>query len=546
MTSGPEVECFCSCFDRRRLLYISAMQTILTVPIAAKNLEKARRQIEAAKTAGAEMLELRVDYFEGLSADLVTGLIGEIKNAGDDAIPLIVTCRGAEQGGAIAYRQELRVAMLVAALKAGAEFVDFEYENFLDPQSRERIEAALSQSSNARLILSAHNFDGGFDDIGKLCRDIFDVSPTAIPKLVYRANHINDCFDAFDLLHEAEGERIVFCMGAAGLISRIIAKKLGSFVTFASIDPDSATAPGQLTIEQFKKLYRGDCIDAETELFGVIADPVGHSLSPAIHNACLGEQGMNRLYLPLLVQGGQQEFDSFLNNVFEREWLNFRGFSVTIPHKRSALDYVRAKGGYVEPLAEKIGAANTVIADQDGKLAAYNTDYAGALDAITGGMGITRADFKSMPVAVVGAGGVARAIVAGLSDAGAEVKIYNRTLEKAERLAGEFNCKFAPLNELRSLDAKLVINCTSVGMHPRVDATPVPEESLKRDMAVFDTVYNPAQTLLLKQAKNKKAKTIDGISMFVNQAMAQFKLFTNTDGNAALMRNVVCDSLLDK
>ncbi|MBL7189962.1 MAG: shikimate dehydrogenase, partial [Phycisphaerae bacterium] len=227
-------------------------------------------------------------------------------------------------------------------------------------------------------------------------------------------------------------------------------------------------------------------------------------------------------------------------------WLNFRGFSVTIPHKRSALDYVRAKGGYVEPLAEKIGAANTVIADQDGKLAAYNTDYAGALDAITGGMGITRADFKSMPVAVVGAGGVARAIVAGLSDAGAEVKIYNRTLEKAERLAGEFNCKFAPLNELRSLDAKLVINCTSVGMHPRVDATPVPEESLKRDMAVFDTVYNPAQTLLLKQAKNKKAKTIDGISMFVNQAMAQFKLFTNTDGNAALMRNVVCDSLLDK
>ena len=328
------------------------MQTKLTVPIAANNLDQAQQQIDAARAAGAEMIELRVDYFEGLIADLVAGLVGEIKSAGDDAIPLIVTCRDEKQGGAIAYRQQLRVDTLVAALKAGAEFIDFEYENFLDGQSRERIEAALSQSSNARLILSAHNFEAKFDDIDKLCRDIRTVSPTAIPKLVYTANHINDCFEAFDLLHEADGERIVFCMGAAGRISRIIAKKLGSFVTFASIDPNSATAPGQLTIDQFSELYRGDCIDVETELFGVIADPVGHSLSPAIHNACFDEQGMNRLYLPLLVRGGQQEFDSFLHNAFERQWLNFRGFSVTIPHKQSALDYVRANNGFVEPLAE--------------------------------------------------------------------------------------------------------------------------------------------------------------------------------------------------
>ena len=332
-------------------------------------------------------------------------------------------------------------------------------------------------------------------------------------------------------------------MGAGGLISRIIAGKLGSFVTFASVDPESATAPGQLTIEQFKNLYRADCLNAETELFGVIADPVGHSLSPAIHNACFAEQNMDRLYLPLLVQGGQQEFDSFLRNAFEREWLNFRGFSVTIPHKQSALDYVRASDGFVEPLAEKIGAANTVIAGRDGKLAAYNTDYAGALDAITAGMEITRADFENMPVAVVGAGGVSRAIVAGLRDAGAEVKIYNRTLEKAERLAAEFHCEFASLDELPNLDAKLVINCTSIGMHPKVDATPVPAESLKGGMAVFDTVYNPAKTLLLQQAADKSAKTIDGISMFVNQAMAQFKLFTEEDGDPKLMRKVVLENL---
>ncbi len=488
------------------------------------------------------MLELRVDYLENLSGEMVSRLVSEIKNS-SEAMPLIVTCRDARQGGAADYPRDLRVGVLVEAIVSGAAFVDFEYENFLDGLSREKIEAALSERPDARLILSAHDFETKFDDIDKLCRDILEAAPRAIPKLVYTANHINDCFEAFDLLHEADCERIVFCMGEAGLISRILAKKLGSFVTFASIDPASATAPGQLTIEQFKELYRGDCIDAKTELFGVIADPVGHSLSPAIHNACFAEQDMNRLYLPLLVRGGQSEFDAFMRNALERKWLDFRGFSVTIPHKGSALEYVRARGGFAEPLAEKIGAANTVIVDADGRISAYNTDYAGALDAISDGMGITRSDLKTMPVAVIGAGGVSRAMVAGLTDAGAQVKIYNRTLEKAERLAAEFGCEFAPLDELRDLDVRLVINCTSMGMHPKVDAIPVPVESLRSDMAVFDTVYNPAETLLLKQAAAKGAKTIDGISMFVNQAMAQFKLFTGTNGSAELMRKTVCNLL---
>ena len=186
MICGPRSGPFCPCLDRCRLLYIRAMQTRLTVPIAAKNIEQARRQIEAANAAGTDMFELRVDYFEGLSADMVAGLVGEIKDAGDDAIGLIVTCRDEKQGGARAYPQELRVDTLIAALKAGAEFIDFEYDNFLDGPSREKIEAAISQCSNARLILSAHNFDGRFDDIGKLCRDILAVSPTAIRSLSAR------------------------------------------------------------------------------------------------------------------------------------------------------------------------------------------------------------------------------------------------------------------------------------------------------------------------------------------------------------------------
>ncbi|MCK4292220.1 MAG: shikimate dehydrogenase [Planctomycetes bacterium] len=519
--------------------------TYLAVPIAAPDLDEAADQITEAIAAGAEMLELRTDYLEALSPDLVKNLVTRAKNAGDRAVPTIVTCRDKQQGGAIAHTVQLRIEVLTAALRAGAEFIDFEYENYLDIQSQERIRLALSQSSRGRLILSTHNFKDRFDDIGRLHRRILTVCPPAIPKLVYTANHINDCFEAFDLLHRTGGERIVLCMGRAGLVSRIVAKKLDSFVTFASIDEQSATAPGQLTIAQLKELYRYDSIEGDTELFGVIADPVGHSLSPAIHNACFGEKNMNRLYLPLLVQGGQPEFDLFLRNVLLRKWLSFRGFSVTIPHKRSALAFTKTAGGMVEPLAEKIGAVNTLIVTAQSGLKAYNTDYAGAIDAITSGMGITKARLKRLSVAVIGAGGVARAIVAGLSDAGAKIKIYNRTVEKAQRLAGEFNCEFAGLDELPGLDAKLVINCTSIGMHPNIDYTPLPDGCLDKDMAVFDTVYNPAETLLLKQAKRAGAKTIDGIEMFVNQALAQFKFFTNQNANTELMRKTVVERLLE-
>ena len=158
-------------------------------------------------------------------------------------------------------------------------------------------------------------------------------------------------------------------------------------------------------------------------------------------------------------------------------------------------------------------------------------------------MGIDRTGFAGMPAAVIGAGGVARAIVAGLTDAGAKVTIYNRTVERAEKLAADFDCAFAGREALADLDAKLVINGTSIGMHPNVDRTPVPNEVLRADMAVFDTVYNPAETLLLKDAKEAGAQTIDGIAMFVNQAMAQFHLFTGQPGNPTLMRTVVLDSL---
>lgn len=524
--------------------YIWAMTTYLAIPISAEDLDRATRQVREAIAAGAQMLELRTDYLNPLVPQSVAALIREVRDAGQGRTPAVVTCRDPREGGAGAHPEELRMQILRAAVEAGADFVDVEYANFIRPEVGNSIRTVLAAHPRTRLILSTHDFSGRFPDIKGLYRQIAHAHPDAIPKLVYTAGHINDCFEAFDLLHETQGERIVLCMGEAGLISRVLAGKLGSFVTFASLDKQAATAPGQLTAGAFKGLYRYDAIDAGTELFGVIADPVGHSKSPAIHNACFADKGMNRLYLPLLVQGGQAEFDAFLDNVLARPWLDFRGFSVTIPHKHSALEYVRRQGGFIEPLAEKIDATNTLLIEprvtsHGPRLSAYNTDYAGALEAITQGMGIERRDLRGVPVAVVGAGGVSRAIVAGLTDAGAKVSIFNRTVERAQELAADFGCEAAGLDALPKLDAKLIVNCTSIGMHPKVDATPVPAECIKPDMAVFDTVYNPAETLLLKQAKTNGAKTIDGVAMFVNQAAAQFRLFTGQDANTDLMRDVV-------
>ncbi|MDI6451036.1 type I 3-dehydroquinate dehydratase [Anaerobaca lacustris] len=521
--------------------------TYLAVPISAKNAAQAAEQVRLAVAGGAEMLELRTDYLEGLTADLAQQVLRQTRALAGAAVPVIATCRDTCEGGAIDYPESLRIEILATALGEGAEFVDVEFVNFRKAPFRQRIESALAEAKG-RLVLSTHDFAGPFDDIKRRHREIVQTCPTAVPKLVCTAGHINDCFDAFDLLHEADGDCIVLCMGQAGLISRVLAKKLGGLVTFASLDEASGTAPGQVTLDAFKGLYRHDSMDRETELFGVIADPVGHSLSPAIHNACLADEGINGVYLPLLVQSGREALFAFLDNVLTRPWLDFRGFSVTIPHKHSALDYVRQKGGLVEPLAAQIGAANTVILDSratsdERRLGAYNTDYAGALDAIVAGMGIARDGFRDMPVAVVGAGGVSRAIVAGLTDAGAKVTIYNRTVERAEQLAADFHCAYSGLDGLLHLDAKLIVNGTSIGMHPKVDATPVPPEVLKPDMAVFDTVYNPAETLLLKHAKAAGAKTIDGVAMFVNQALAQFHLFTGHPANPALMRSVVLDSL---
>ncbi|MBN1786850.1 MAG: shikimate dehydrogenase [Sedimentisphaerales bacterium] len=517
--------------------------TYLAVPISGKDLESCKEQIQASVKAGAQMLELRTDYIESLNTEKLAQLIADAKQT---ALPIIVTCRDSAQGGMNNLSSDIRKKILTEAIKLGADLIDCEYANFIKKDFAERIKQALAQNSKTKLILSAHNFKGPFKNLSGTYEEIFTACPDAIAKTAYHAKHINDCFESFDIIEKYGKKVIALCMGPNGTISRIIAKKLRAFLTFASIADKAATAAGQLTIEEMKTRYRFDKISNKTEFFGLIGDPVGHSIGPVVHNACFDAEKLNKVYLPLLVEGGQIEFNEFLDNVITRNYLGLRGFSVTIPHKRNALEYARTKGEYIEPLAVSIGAVNTMVIGVNERISCYNTDYAGAMDALTQTLGINRKNLNGKVVSVVGAGGAARAIVAGLADVGAKVTIYNRTVSKAHNLALEFGCHYAGLDKIEKLDADIIINCTSIGMHPKVDATVVPAHLLKSSMTVFDTVYNPMETLLLKQAKEAGAKLVNGAEMFIGQAAEQFRLFTHKDCPMQTIRQTVLAALAKK
>lgn len=512
--------------------------TYLTVPISAPDIKQASQQVDKAANR-CDALELRTDFLALLTDDMAVQLIASVRKICSH--PIIVTCRCPHEGGQNNYQAKLRLSVLIAAIDAGAEFIDCEFANFSKEEFAVPLKKALKNAIRTKLILSAHDFDKPFTDLPDLHSEIKKDFPAAIPKIVYKANHINDSFAALDLLHQNPGS-ICLSMGQPGVITRILAKKLNALVTFASLDQTSSTAPGQVSLSEMNNLYHFRKHDFDTKVFGIIADPVGHSVSPAVHNALLKADEDNAVFLPLLTAGGYDEFAVFMQNVLKRPWLDFKGFCITIPHKTNALRFAR-EFGQVDKLAGKIGASNTLIIDNS-KVKAFNTDYQGTLGPVKNAM--QDQNLKNVPVAVIGAGGVAHAVVAAMTDAGADVTIYNRTVEKACALAETFSCNYAGLDKLSELNCKLLINCTSVGMHPHDDNTPVPGQFLNPQMTVFDSVYNPLKTLLIRQAEKKGCKIIHGTEMFIHQAIAQYKLFTNRQADIELIRKTLSNCLVNQ
>lgn len=514
--------------------------TYLAVSILAKDEDSFSLQLKKAHEQGAEVIEIRTDSLDVPSPELTKTLVAAVKK---HKLPVIVTCRDKAEGGIQDLNLSERLGILREAVKSGADYIDVELANFKHPDVHSVLKAELEQFPQTKMILSAHNFEGPYPNLNIKYESILNLYPDAIPKIAYQANHINDCFAAFDLIQQADRSVIAVCMGQAGQISRILAKKFGAFLTFACLDDETSAAPGQIPLEQMKKKYHWDRLNAETEIFGLIGNPVAHSIGPEMYNACFEVENVNAIYLPLLLEGDKLEFDMFMQNVTDRTKAGFGGFSVTLPHKTNALDYANQRGDYVDNLAEAIGAVNTIKIGFNGILSAYNTDYSGAMEALIAATGADKRQLHKAKVAVIGAGGVARAVVAGLTDVGARITIYNRTVSKAQSLAKEFRCKAAGMEAINDLDASIIVNCTSLGMHPNEKSCPLPPEVISEDMTVFDTVYNPLETQLLKYAKQAGATVVNGAEMYIYQAMAQYKLFIGNDPKEELVRKIVYDKL---
>jgi shikimate dehydrogenase len=270
-------------------------------------------------------------------------------------------------------------------------------------------------------------------------------------------------------------------------------------------------------------------IDANTSLFGVIGNPVAHSLSPVMHNQVFATIGYNAVYFAFRVT----DPGSAIKGI---RALNFKGVSVTLPHKVAVMEYLDE----IDEIAAQIGAVNTIV-NKQGRLIGYNTDCPGALQALR-----TRTSIKDKSVALIGAGGAARAIGFGLVAAGGRVTILNRTRVSGERLAADLQVQFLPLDEWAPNHYEILINTTPVGMHPDTDATPIPQEGLSKDMVVMDIVYNPLDTRLLKAAAAKKCRTINGVDMFVFQGAQQFELWTGQKAPVDVMRQAVLEALGSK
>ena len=260
-------------------------------------------------------------------------------------------------------------------------------------------------------------------------------------------------------------------------------------------------------------------IDGTTKKYGIMGKPVAHSLSPAMHNAAFQKLGLNNIYLAFEVEDVANAMKGF-------RALDIRGVSVTIPHKQAVMPHLDA----IDPVAQNIGAVNTLFLKEK-QISGYNTDWIGANQALE-----MAVNLQGATVLLIGAGGSARAIGFGLKEKGANVLLANRTLSKGQALAKDLDCEFYPLTDLNGLTADALVNTTSVGMEPEVDATPVPQSLLENIPAVMDIVYAPLETRLLKEAKQAGCKTIDGTNMLLFQGVAQFELWTGKKAPVDVMR----------
>ncbi|MFH1268454.1 MAG: shikimate dehydrogenase [Planctomycetota bacterium] len=462
---------------------------------------------------GAELVELRLDY--------INGPVNLKRLIADRPTPVVITCRRKREGGKYKGSDEERLLLLRSAIAEGVEYVDLE----------ENVAGEVPRFGKTRRIVSLHDFRKTPDDLEAIHGRLAALDPDII-KICTMANRPSDNLRMLRLVRQSKVPTVGLCMGDMGIPSRLLAGRFGAPFTYATFSHERVLAPGQLSFEEMKDVYHYDEINRETDVYGVVADPVGHSLSPLIHNAAFRHLKLNKVYIPLRVP--REDLLEFIDQASE---MGIRGLSVTIPHKETVI----AKLTEVDDAVEGIGAANTVVFQGD-RRRGLNTDYQAAMDsleALVGPADDEHGPLEGKTALVLGSGGVGKAIAFGLVRRKAKVVLSDGLPERAEELAGRLKCRAIDWSLRHTVGADVLVNCTPVGMHPNVDDTPYEKHYLRPAMIVFDAVYNPENTLLVKEARARNCRVVTGVEMFVRQACLQFKHFTGHDGPAELMRDCI-------
>ncbi len=462
---------------------------------------------------GAKLVELRVDW--------INGEVNLKRLLAERPGPVLLACRREADGGKWKGDEQKRLMLLRSAIVEGVDYIDLE----------EDIAGSIPRFGKTKRVISYHNFRKTPDELPAIHAKLAALNADVV-KIATLANQPHDNLRVLDLVRTAKQPTIAFCMGDMGTPSRILCGRFGAPWTFATFHQERVLAPGQLSFDTMKDTYHYDQIDKDTVIFGVAADPIGHSLSPLVHNAAFRHLKLNAAYIPFRVPA--ENLDQFLADAAA---LGIHGLSVTIPHKETVVK----KLAKLDPAVQGIGAANTVVM-RDGKLIGYNTDCQAAIDSLDRAM--QPPDYEEGPidgknVLVLGAGGAARAIIYGLKRRNANVVISSRTSARADQLATQMKCKAIDWSNRHAMSPHVLINCTPIGMHPFVDETPYDKHHLRPSMVVFDMVYNPENTLLIKEARQQSCVVVTGVEMFVRQAGLQFSLFTGKESPSDLMRDML-------
>ena len=436
----------------------------------------------------------------------------------------IATCRRAENGGKFKGSLAAQLDILGQAAAAGCQIIDLELQSALKCKA----DALQKLRTRAALLLSFHDFRATkkLEDTLEKMRAI----PADFYKIVTTATTLSDNVVMMKFL-ETHGDRhslVGLCMGEQGLISRVLSVRASSVFTFASVSPGEETAPGQISAQDLRSVYRIDQVDAATRVYGVAGDPIAHSLSPLIMNTALRRENVNGVYLALHAK----TLKDLLHCVRE---IPLNGLSITMPYKQAILEHLDNSDTHTT----KIGACNTVVRGQDGKLYGFNTDTAGVVRPLE-----QRVSLENLKVLVLGAGGAARAAVFGLKERGSEVWILNRTAVTGQKLARQAKARTVKRADLKKLAFDVIINATPVGMGNSKDS-PLKEDEIRAHY-VFDMVYDPVETKLTKFAKARGAQIIPGIEMFVHQAARQFEIWTGKPAPWDEMLRVVTIALQER